>query len=166
MHFQAVSSQFKHGENLAHFHPHLHCLVSDGCISRDGLFYPISLLDAEKIMRLFRDKLFQRLLAKDIITTHVADVRSGNHMMGDVFETADQPSLTVKLIGSQPFIKVYIIKDGRYVYSTEPGKAEVQFSWRDNAPQAGKRSYYYVRGEQQDGQIVWVSPMWITYKGR
>jgi len=96
----------------------------------------------------------------------VADVRSGNHMMGDVFETADQPLLTVKLIGTQPFAKVHIIKDGRYVYSTEPGKAEVQFSWRDNAPQAGKRSYYYVRGEQQDGQLVWVSPTWITYKGR
>jgi hypothetical protein len=21
-----------------------------------------------------------------------------------------------------------------------------------------------IRGEQQDGELVWVSPMWITYK--
>jgi len=23
---------------------------------------------------------------------------------------------------------------------------------------------YYVRGEQADGELVWVSPMWITYR--
>ena len=28
----------------------------------------------------------------------------------------------------------------------------------------GKTSYYYVRGEQADGELVWASPMWITYK--
>jgi len=26
----------------------------------------------------------------------------------------------------------------------------------------GQTSYYYVRGVQTDGQIVWVSPMWVT----
>ena len=25
---------------------------------------------------------------------------------------------------------------------------------------------YYVRGEQSDGEVVWVSPMWITYTGK
>jgi hypothetical protein len=94
----------------------------------------------------------------------LADVRCGSHMMGDVFESAEAPAFSVKLIGTKPFAKVHIIKDGKYVYSTEPGKAEAVFTWRDNEPTAGKRSYYYVRGEQQDGQIVWVSPMWITYR--
>jgi hypothetical protein len=27
-------------------------------------------------------------------------------------------------------------------------------------------SYYYVRGEQDNGEIVWASPMWITYTGQ
>jgi len=40
----------------------------------------------------------------------------------------------------------------------------VQFQWTDQEPTAGKTSYYYVRGEQSDGEIVWISPMWITYK--
>ena len=57
-----------------------------------------------------------------------------------------------------------VIKDNAYVYSTSPNKAMVEFTWKDNSPQAGKTSYYYVRGEQSDGNIVWVSPMWITYK--
>jgi hypothetical protein len=94
----------------------------------------------------------------------LADVRSGEHMMGDAFTTAAMPSLKVKLTGTAKFTKVHIVKDNAYVYSTEPGSADVQFSWMDNAAAAGKTSYYYVRGEQEDGQIVWVSPMWITYK--
>ena len=32
------------------------------------------------------------------------------------------------------------------------------------AAQKGGTSYYYVRGEQSDGELVWVSPMWITYR--
>jgi len=93
----------------------------------------------------------------------LADVRSGSHMLGDVFTTASLPSLQVKLGGTAKFTKVQVIKNNVYVYSTQPNTQEVQFSWVDNAAAPGKASYYYVRGEQEDGQIVWVSPMWITY---
>ncbi len=94
----------------------------------------------------------------------LADVRSGQHMMGDQFETAQWPTLNVKLIGTAPFARVHIIKDNKYVYSSEPKKASVEFTWRDTQAEAGKQSYYYVRGEQADGEIVWVSPLWITYR--
>jgi hypothetical protein len=95
----------------------------------------------------------------------LADVESGSHMMGDEFTTADAPSLKVKLKGTSKFAKVVIIKDGDYVYSTAPNTESVEFSWRDNKP-SGKTSYYYVRGEQDNGEIVWASPMWITYTGK
>jgi hypothetical protein len=95
----------------------------------------------------------------------LADVRSGPYLMGDVFSTAEQPSLHVKLQGTSKFSKVVIVKDGKYVYSTEPGSDKVDFSWRDNSPTKGKSTYYYVRGEQDNGELVWVSPMWITYTG-
>ena len=65
----------------------------------------------------------------------------------------------------EPFAKVHIIKDSKYEYSTSPGKAAVDLTWRDSSPTSGKTSYYYVRGEQQDNEIVWVSPMWVTYTG-
>jgi hypothetical protein len=94
----------------------------------------------------------------------LADFRSGDHMMGDEFSTTVAPELKVKLTGTAPFAKVQVIKDNAYVYSTSPNKAAVEFTWKDNSPQAGKTSYYYVRGEQSDGNIVWVSPMWIRYK--
>ena len=95
----------------------------------------------------------------------LADFRSGGHMMGDVFTTGTRPVFQVKLTGTAPFAKVFIVKDNQYVYTAEPKTAAVSFSWTDNTVAAGKRSYYYVRGEQEDGEIVWVSPMWITYSG-
>ena len=92
----------------------------------------------------------------------LADVRCGGHFMGEEFSLAEAPQIDVELVGMAPFAKVQIIKDGVYAYSVEPGTREVSFSWRDNAAEKGKTSYYYVRGEQMDGEIVWVSPMWIT----
>jgi hypothetical protein len=96
----------------------------------------------------------------------LADVESGTHMMGDEFSTADPPTLKVKLRGTSKFAKVTIVRDGKFVYSTSPHTQEVDFSWRDNQPQKDKTSYYYVRGEQDDGELVWVSPMWIKYTGQ
>jgi hypothetical protein len=84
--------------------------------------------------------------------------------MGDAFSASSAPEFSVRLVGTAPFKKVHIIKDNKYVYTSEPGAATVQFKWRDATPETGKTSFYYVRGEQQDGEVVWVSPMWITYK--
>ncbi len=96
----------------------------------------------------------------------VADVSSGQYMMGDQFSTSALPSLQVKLMGTAPFSKVYIVKDGKYVFTSEPKTAAVNFSWQDMTAERGKMSYYYVRGEQQNGEIVWASPLWITYSGK
>jgi hypothetical protein len=93
----------------------------------------------------------------------IADVRCGSQMMGDEFTLASAPSLKVKLIGTAPFKRVDIIKNNTYVYQATPEKQEVEFTWTDRSATPGT-SYYYVRGEQEDGELVWVSPMWITYQ--
>jgi hypothetical protein len=94
----------------------------------------------------------------------LADVRCGAHLMGEEFETPEPPAISVKLWGREKFSKVQIIRNGEYVYSASPETKNVDFVWKDNAPEKGKTSYYYVRGEQADGELVWVSPMWITYR--
>jgi hypothetical protein len=97
-------------------------------------------------------------------TDHIlAEFKSGPYIMGDSFDTKTAPQFQVRLAGTAPFKKVHVIKDNRYVFSIDPGKPDVSFSWRDNEPTPGKVSYYYVRGEQTDGEIVWVSPMWVKY---
>ncbi len=93
----------------------------------------------------------------------VADVRSGDHLMGDEFTASEAPKLSVKLVGTAAFAKVVIVKDGREVYTAAPNTPVVSFEWSDSESKAGA-SYYYVRGEQSDGNVVWASPMWITRK--
>ncbi|HID21147.1 MAG TPA: hypothetical protein EYP14_01925 [Planctomycetaceae bacterium] len=115
----------------------------------------------------------------------IADVRCGEHFMGDEFVVKKPPTLRIKLIGTAPFEEVVIVKDNQYVYSTKPGQRVVEFNWTDNEAEPGKTSYYYVRGKQvgqvtertvrspdgrrvqvtlDNGELVWVSPMWITYQ--
>jgi len=94
----------------------------------------------------------------------LADFQCGGHFMGEEFTTSEEPALSVKLWGMDKFAKVHIIKNGEYVYSVAPKTKNVDFVWKDNAAQRGKTSYYYVRGEQVDGELVWVTPMWITYR--
>jgi hypothetical protein len=94
----------------------------------------------------------------------LADVQCGGHFMGEEFTTSEAPAISVKLWGTGDFAKVHIIKDGEYAYSVAPNAKNVDFVWKDAAAEKGKTSYYYVRGEQADGELVWVSPMWITYR--
>ena len=94
----------------------------------------------------------------------VADVRSGDHLPGDEFSSTGPPEISVKLIGSAPFAKVTIVKDGKEVFYIDPKSKEVNFQWREKPSAGPASSYYYVRGEQTDGQLVWTSPMWITIR--
>ena len=63
-----------------------------------------------------------------------------------------------------PFTKVTLVKDDEEIHTTTPKTADVELTWTDPSPTVGKASYYYFRGEQADGELVWVSPMWITYR--
>lgn len=115
----------------------------------------------------------------------IADVRCGEHFMGDEFTTDKPPTIRVRLVGTAPFAEVVIIKDDEIVYASKPEKQAVEFAWTDAKATPGKTSYYYVRGTQQgetttrkakspsgdnvevpihNGEVVWVSPMWITLK--
>jgi hypothetical protein len=98
----------------------------------------------------------------------LADVRSEadgkEHFLGDEYTAGEAPKFNIKLTGTGPFSKVVIVKDDVEIQTETPNSDKVDFSWTDPSPTPGKTSYYYVRGEQQNGELVWVSPEWITYK--
>jgi hypothetical protein len=97
----------------------------------------------------------------------VADFRSGPHFMGESFTTNTAPVFTVRLFGTNTFDSVVVVKNGNVVYSTK-GDRVISFTWQDTSAQKGQTNYYYVRGVetplpgQVTGQIVWVTPMWVT----
>ena len=84
-------------------------------------------------------------------------------MMGDEFSTSEAPALRIHLEGTAPFAKVVFVKDDVEVFTATPDAAKCDVKWTDPAPKDGT-SYYYVRGEQKNGELVWASPMWITHK--
>jgi hypothetical protein len=96
-------------------------------------------------------------------------VKSGDHLMGDEFQTDKPPRIEVEAIGTAPIRRVAIVRGvahemPTYVHDHNPAEPKVSLSWTDNHPAAGKTSYYYVRIEQEDGRMAWASPMWITYQ--
>jgi hypothetical protein len=107
----------------------------------------------------------------------LADVRIGDHFMGEDFPITAAPTLSVTLKGTAPFVEVVVVKDGNIVYTTS-GPASLSFTYKDSSTfKSGQRSYYYVRGLQQgpdlqtfscesykrtQGAVVWTSPTWVT----
>jgi hypothetical protein len=91
----------------------------------------------------------------------ILDVRSGDHIQGDVFKAEGRPKLQVRVEGTAPVDKIEIVKNNKFVFSDKPKKASVQLTYEDSDSKPGE-SYYYVRVQQSDGQMAWSSPMWIT----
>jgi hypothetical protein len=96
----------------------------------------------------------------------ILDFRAGdNHMMGDVFEASSSPKFQVKVMGTAPIAKVEIIKDGKFVFDTQPNGVTANFSYVDANPAKGE-SWYYVRVTQLDRNLAWSSPIWVKYAGK
>jgi hypothetical protein len=89
------------------------------------------------------------------------DVRSGDHLMGDEFNSDGPVRLRILAHGTRPIAKVDIIKDFVYVYTAEPKRPHVEFEWTDDERREPGLSWYYVRVIQDDGEIAWGSPMWV-----
>jgi hypothetical protein len=100
----------------------------------------------------------------NIVADYRCQADGREYMMGDEFKTSEPPKVWVKFVGTAPLAKVTLVKDDEEIVLGEPNKQEVEYTWTDPKPTKGKESYYYVRGEQADGELVWASPMWITYQ--
>ena len=59
--------------------------------------------------------------------------------------------------------KVEVIKNNTYIHTQKGNGAELSFTYIDNDVREGE-SYYYIRVEQEDGELAWASPVWVTYK--
>ncbi len=93
----------------------------------------------------------------------ILDYRIGGRFMGDEFKTSEQPVLDVKIRGTDAVSKVDVVKNNTFLYSVEPGRQEVEFTYKDMQIEPGT-SYYYVRVVQEDGQVAWSSPIWVNYE--
>lgn len=96
-----------------------------------------------------------------VLDFRARDRQGKEWMMGDSVETEGLPTLRVKVLGTSRIDTVEIIKDGAFVYRTEPAAETAEFEYTDAAPATGQH-WYYVRVIQADRNMAWSSPIWIT----
>jgi Protein of unknown function (DUF3604) len=114
-----------------------------------------------------REAIFKAMQKRHVYASTsniIADYRCGAHMMGDEFTSEEAPKLRLHLEGTGPFKRVVFVKDDVEIFTAEPNQAKCDIEWIDPQPTSGQVSYYYVRGEQADGELVWASPMWIKFE--
>ena len=99
----------------------------------------------------------------------ILDVRmadgAAEYIQGDAFNAAARPRLLVRVIGTRPIAEVTVVKNNRSAFTRNPKSGEVDFVYTDTDAEPGT-SFYYVRVAQEDGQVAWSSPVWVTYPGR
>jgi hypothetical protein len=120
-------------------------------------FTPESIHDAMKRRSTFA-------ATDNIVIRFEAISRDGKtYSMGQEFEATDPPELHAVLKGTAPLVKVELVANGRVVLARQPGSANDEFRYRATSlPE--EKLWYYVRGVQGNGQLVWSSPIWVHRK--
>jgi hypothetical protein len=117
------------------------------------------------------DAMYQRrtYAASDEI---ILKTTAAGHMVGEEFDAkaSDAPLIEATISAPDQLLRVDVVKDGKYIYTTRQQGKTATLRFRDTSAQPG-RSYYYVRVFQRDTEapdgdpeIAWGSPFYVTYK--
>ncbi len=85
------------------------------------------------------------------------------YIHGDAYSSSKIPELVVKVLGTNDIKEAVVVRDNKYVYQRAGSGETVEFTFREPSLKAGEH-YYYVRVEQEDGNVAWSSPIWVTYR--
>jgi len=97
----------------------------------------------------------------NIILDFRVEADGREYLQGDEIPAAGHYILHVNAIGTGPIRRVDVIHNETYSYVVTPtGQGQAQFTYVDAHPVTGENRYY-VRVEQEDGNLAWSSPVWI-----
>ena len=86
-----------------------------------------------------------------------------DHLMGEVFECEGKPELSFMVDGTGPIERITLVRNEQNYKSWEPQKKHFERVYVDSTPLAGENRYY-LRVEQNDGNMAWGSPVWVRVK--
>ena len=93
----------------------------------------------------------------------VLEFRVGSAFMGDEVAVDEPQRILVRVRGTDRIAAVHLIRDAGYIYKDEPGRPETEFEYVDTDAGPGEH-WYYVRVEQEDGELAWSSPIWVSQR--
>ena len=86
------------------------------------------------------------------------------HFVGDEFTTDQLPHIKSILISNSPFVSVEVYRNGEeQVYYAQPNVTKFEFDWIDTNVTSGEKYSYYVKGIDENGDRIWISPIWVNY---
>jgi hypothetical protein len=99
----------------------------------------------------------------NIVLDYRVQLAGKEYLQGDILKGAagQRPKLVVKVIGTQPVRQIDVVRSNEFIHTRHPRTKEVAFELLDTQPPKAE-SYYYVRVIQNDDQIAWSSPVWLT----
>jgi len=116
---------------------------------------------------LTREGIWEALWAKRTFATTgermVVALEGEGGFMGEAV-TADGPiELTVRAEGTTEITLIEILREGVVVFDQPAprGSTEVESTWTDPDPLPGEATYY-ARVTQQNQEMAWTSPLWVT----
>jgi hypothetical protein len=84
------------------------------------------------------------------------------YLQGEEIRVSGPYTLVVNVIGTGAIRRVDVIHNESYAYVLTPGgKTSASFTYTDPKPAPGENRYY-VRAQQEDGNLAWSSPVWIA----
>ncbi len=97
----------------------------------------------------------------NIILDFRVEAGGREYLQGDEIPATSQYVLRVNAVGTGPIRRIAVIHNESYAYEVTPtGERHSQFTYMDPHPVPGENRYY-VRVEQEDGNLAWSSPVWI-----
>ena len=149
--WNAWAKGYKLGVQVASDHLSTHysyaCTIAE-VFTREGL------LDAMKLRHSYG-------ATDNIILDYRLAANGKEYLQGDIVRADGPFRLKVKVFGTTPIRQIDIIKNQDFLYTRQKLPQEIAFTYEDAEKQTGE-DYYYVRVQQNDGNVAWSSPIWVT----
>lgn len=88
-------------------------------------------------------------------------------IMGSEIQTQAAPIIQARAAGSGPIRSIELIRSGTLTAALHApagmSLTELSATWTDELMIPGESHYYYVRVIQEDGNMAWSSPIWVSY---
>lgn len=93
----------------------------------------------------------------------IVDFKADGHWMGEEYKSNEAPHFSAKVIGTAPIESVTLVKNNADYYHVPGTTHKMEFEYGKTEPPK-EADFYYLRVIQQDGEMAWSSPIWITRK--
>ncbi len=97
----------------------------------------------------------------NIILDYRLQTGEGEWIHGDIFSTSSIPTLKAVIRGTDNIKEVVVVRDNDYVHTVTGDGERMEIEYREQSLESGEH-FYYVRVEQEDGNVAWSSPIWVT----